>query len=135
MPIDYSRYPADWKTRIVPAVRERSGDLCEGTRATGFDGPDMRCNAPNMTHIARHEELPWHWIEAERASEAYGRPFLCVLTVAHLDHDEENPDPPLDRLAHLCQRCHLHYDAEEKARRGRVKKDAASGQLPLGLQS
>lgn len=35
-----------------------------------------------------------------------------VLTIAHLDHDPENWDVPDDRLAALCQRCHLRYDRE-----------------------
>ncbi len=29
MPIDYSDYPPNWKTEIVPRIRERSGDKCE----------------------------------------------------------------------------------------------------------
>ena len=40
-----------------------------------------------------------------------------VLTIAHLDHDEQNWDVKYDRLAALCQKCHLRYDAPEKARR------------------
>lgn len=40
-----------------------------------------------------------------------------VLTTAHLDHDEENWDVKLERLAHWCQLCHLRYDAKEKYRR------------------
>lgn len=33
-----------------------------------------------------------------------------VLTIAHLDHDHDNWDVADDRLAALCQRCHLNYD-------------------------
>lgn len=42
---------------------------------------------------------------------------MVVLTVAHLDHCPENVD--LNNLKALCQRCHLRYDAPEKARRRR----------------
>lgn len=45
------------------------------------------------------------------------RPVRVVLTIAHLDHDECNHDVKLDRLAALCQLCHLRYDAKEKYRR------------------
>ena len=45
------------------------------------------------------------------------RPVRVVLTIAHLDHDECNHDVKLDRLAALCQLCHLRYDAKEKHRR------------------
>ena len=51
-----------------------------------------------------------------------------VLTVAHLDHDEENHEVKDERLAALCQWCHLNYDAKEKYRRmlekGKKKREA-----------
>lgn len=35
-----------------------------------------------------------------------------VLTIAHLDHDSKNHDVLDDRLAALCQACHLKYDRQ-----------------------
>jgi hypothetical protein len=58
MPCDYSKYPANWKSHIVPAIRERSGDKCEW------------CGVANY---------------AMRDGEQ--RRYPVVLTVAHLDHD------------------------------------------------
>ena len=49
-------------------------------------------------------------------------------TIAHLDHDELNHSVSLERLAALCQLCHLRYDAKEKYRRVMNK------QLNLQLQ-
>lgn len=46
-----------------------------------------------------------------------------VLTIAHLDHDETNWEVLDERLSALCQRCHLQYDAKEKARRRREKRN------------
>ena len=60
--------------------------------------------------------------------EKYGKnhQFLkiikIVLTIAHLDHDETNWDVKDERLAALCQRCHLRYDKNEKTRRKNTKK-------------
>ena len=45
-----------------------------------------------------------------------------ILTIAHLDHDEENHNVSMDRLKALCQLCHLRYDAKEKYRRQKTKK-------------
>jgi 5-methylcytosine-specific restriction endonuclease McrA len=48
-----------------------------------------------------------------------------ILTIAHLDHDKENHEVSYDRLAALCQGCHLKYDLPrhmEKARKNREKK-------------
>ncbi len=44
-------------------------------------------------------------------------PAKVVLTIAHLDHDETNHQVSMDRLAALCQLCHLRYDAKEKYKR------------------
>ena len=129
MPIDYSKYPPNWKTEIVPAIRERSGNRCEGDACTGFQG-EGRCNAPNGRWIVRNEERPWEWQTAIEPESVEGS-VLVVLTTAHLDHDEENHAVSLDRLRHLCQRCHLRYDAAEKVIRMRAKRDAAAGQLQI----
>jgi len=47
-----------------------------------------------------------------------------VLNRAHLDHDPENHEVQDDRLAALCQYCHLRYDAPMKAARKKAEKDA-----------
>ena len=83
-----SRYPLNWR-EIVALVRERSGNRCEGS--PGFY-PD--CRAEN------------------------GKPHpvtgsIVVLTTAHLDHTPETS--ALENLRHLCQRCHLTYDAQHHA--------------------
>lgn len=52
-----------------------------------------------------------------------------ILTVAHLDHNIENNR--FENLAALCQRCHLRYDAPEKANRKRYGRDYKKNQLTL----
>jgi hypothetical protein len=83
------RYPKNWKSEIVPRIRKRSKDCCEGSP----DYPD--CRAKNgHTH-------------PETGSKV-------VLTVGHLDHCPENCDD--DNLMHWCQRCHLNYDKHHHAK-------------------
>lgn len=36
MPCDYSRYPANWKTEIVPRIKARAGDRCENCGAANY---------------------------------------------------------------------------------------------------
>lgn len=97
-PENRARYPKNWK-EIVAWVRERSGDVCEGS--------------PKFPHC--------------RAVNGEAHPTTgsrVVLTTAHLDHVPENCD--LSNLRHWCQRCHLNYDAEHhrinsaKTRRDRL---------------
>jgi hypothetical protein len=103
MPVDWQLYPKDWKA-ISRAIRERSGDCCEGS--------------PMYPHCrARNGER--HPVTGSRV----------VLTVAHLDHNPSHCD--FDNLRAWCQRCHLTYDAlhHAESRRRRLQK-AKSVQQP-----
>ncbi|MFC3674706.1 hypothetical protein [Ferrovibrio xuzhouensis] len=82
-PENKARYPANWSSEIVPAVRARSGGRCE------FEVDGGRCPA------LQGEPHP---ITGSKV----------VLTVAHLDHQPENCD--MANLKDACQRCHNRYD-------------------------
>lgn len=109
MPIDYSEYPVNWKTEIRPAVLVRAKNCCEF------------CSAPNHALIWRPEKNKPDWKLAPEGQEADamvldGTKFTkIILTIAHLDHDKLNHDVKLERLAALCQRCHLKLDGKHHA--------------------
>jgi hypothetical protein len=121
MPIDYKRYPPNWKTEIVPTVLSRAGNRCE------FCGLDNHSIVYSLKVKGRSqwfktiEEAKTADVEPILFDFYISKPVKVVLTIAHLDHDEENHDVKLDRLKALCQLCHLRYDAKEKYRRS-VKK-------------
>ena len=129
MPIDYSKYPPNWKTEIRPRILKRAENCCEF------------CMARNGREIIRFEILGTHYylqgnhvFNAENGEYVHKyqskiepiikdvKPVKIVLTIAHLDHDETNWEVKDDRLAALCQRCHLRYDIEEKKKRRSKKK-------------
>lgn len=85
-------------------IGERSGNRCEGTPK------HPNCRAVNG------EPHP------ETGSKV-------VLTVAHMDHDETHADPA--RCRHLCQRCHLAWDAAHHRANARATRRAKFGQLDL----
>jgi len=122
MPVDYSKYPTNWKTEIVPAVLKRDGHCCKF------------CQVPNKAIIYRPTPGQADWEYMPEGSEADVlvdfEPKIkfvkIVLTVAHLDHDEDNHDVQLERLAALCQRCHLRYDIDEKRHRRELKKNGGA---------
>lgn len=132
MPIDYRRYPSNWKSEIVPAVLARANNCCE------FEG----CKFSNgqlvyrgRLHSGRNE-----WFETLEAARlicdyylVWIVPIKVVLTIAHLDHDETNHAVKLDRLAAMCQLHHLRYDAKEKHRRSKenwIKKSKLQNLFP-----
>ncbi len=45
MPIDYKKYPANWKTEIVPRIKERDGHKCK------FCGIENYAIKPNGTKV------------------------------------------------------------------------------------
>lgn len=114
MPIDYSKYPPDWE-EIRKRILKRAKNRCEF------------CGVENYSVGYRDEEGGFHQVTEEDNSmfwdtEDAPKLIRIVLTVAHLDHDEVNRNVKDERLAALCQRCHLQYDAPEKQRRMKRKK-------------
>ncbi|WP_114752335.1 hypothetical protein [Pleomorphovibrio marinus] len=113
MPIDYSKYPDNWKTEIRPRVLERAGNCCEF------------CGVKNYSIVYREKTKNgtiWHRNKFDAPTHWRSFPVKVILTIAHLDHDETNHEVKLDRLAALCQLCHLRYDAKEKYRRAKKIK-------------
>lgn len=115
MPINYDDYAPNWKSEIVPAIRRRSGDRCEGSPQY----PD--CRAANGK---RHPDTG----------------SVVRLTTAHMDRDRNNnqfdphdKDAPGNNLRHLCQRCHLNHDrnAQHIPNRRYGLKHAEKHQLKL----
>jgi len=120
MPIDYKRYPPNWKTEIVPAVLKRANDRCE---CCGLQNgwTVWSIHLPVRQDGRYKQRSLWFRIKEDAVREALIPQLIkevtVVLTVAHLDHDEENHEVKLERLKALCQLCHLRYDAKEKYRR------------------
>ncbi len=122
MPIDYSRYPKNWKKEIVPFILNRENHRC------AFCGLGNKEVVKSIKIRVQDNDGKYKykafWFESEsdlrRAMPLTNGDFkevTVVLTVAHLDHDETNHNVKMDRLKALCQFCHLNYDAKEKYRR------------------
>ncbi len=136
MPIDYRRYPADWKVRRA-RILDRANHRCES------------CDVPNHAVGCRDEAGRFVPVTGKPSDRAAGvgltvtgerlrfgaacdlarelgandrrNWLIIVLTVAHLDHDPDNHDVADDRLKALCQRCHLNYDRAARRERREIK--------------
>jgi len=113
-PENKARYPQNWKTEIVPAVRARSGNQYECRGECG----SYPCTTMWMPRCPE--------IHGKRALYASG---AIVLTTAHLDHQPEHND--LANLRHFCQRCHLNYDRKHHAESRRRTGEQRTGQQNL----
>lgn len=123
MPIDYSKYPPNWLSEIRPRIMKRAGNKCE---FCGLKHGQTVFRIKAWIKKAGKYSYKSIWFssknDAERelkvmTSSDEVKPVKVVLTVAHLDHDEENHEVKDERLAALCQICHLRYDAKEKYQR------------------
>jgi hypothetical protein len=119
MPIDYSKYPPNWKKGIVPEVLARANNCCE---ECGLKNHSTVWAIKLWVKDAGRYKIRSIWFRVEEDARRECTIFAIkkvkvVLTISHTDHDEENHDVQLDRLKALCQVCHLRYDAKEKYRR------------------
>lgn len=104
MPIDYSKYPKDWR-KIRVRILARAENQCE---CVGECGLHRTTPGPRRCCEVHHASARW----------AKGR---IVLTIAHLDHDTQHNGP--EHLKALCQRCHLRYDVGIHARNAAATRE------------
>lgn len=94
MPCDYKLYPENWKTEIVPRIRERAGNCCEW------------CGVPNHAYVNKFTR--------ECCLQFEDDAVFIVCTTAHINHDiNDNRD---ENLAYLCQKCHNKHDKHHRKR-------------------
>lgn len=118
MPIDYSKYPPNWLAEIRPRIMKRAENKCE---VCGLEHKQTVYSV--RFYVRENGRYKWRSIwfrneqDAKRESNGNYKPVKVILTIAHLDHDEQNHNVRDDRLKAMCQICHLRYDAKEKFRR------------------
>ena len=127
MPIDYSKYPPNWKSEIVPRILKRAGNSCE---LCGLSNGVTVSSIPVYVRVNGRYSMRRIWCrdsgDVRRLSSiSCGKETFpkVVLTIAHHDHDELNLEVSDDRLMALCQHCHLNLDSKEKYRRACGKEE------------
>jgi len=117
-PENLGRYPADWKTVVVPRIRARSGNKCEWCGVHNGAIGYRDCGGFFMLGTA--QDADW---KAGDVFDDGTKVIRIVLTVAHVN----DPDPANcadDNLAHLCQRCHNIHDAASRQQHARETRRA-----------
>lgn len=134
MPIDYSKYPPNWKSEIRPRIIERAGNKCEicgvpnGARILRgvYDGLEAFQDEDGSIYSTETGECIGDDYLGEVDQSGKNKVIKIVLTVAHLDHDPENWQVEDDRLKLLCQLHHLRLDAPEKKKKRKAKQTMAT---------
>ena len=128
MPVDYSKYPPDWKSRIRPDILQRAHNRCE------------ICGVENGSLVWRKRVvMRFNYGPLGRGGVQMGQHVKVVLTIAHLDHNIKNND--YSNLKALCQKCHPALDHEQHRRNAAAKrskkrrdKEEANGQIFMELE-
>ena len=140
MPIDYKKYPPNWKTEIRPRILDRDKNRCKKCGKHNYtvgyyqnnvwypnSGNDYydRIGTMGAETYKEAREVCDSWNEWGQLEEKHY--IVIVLTIAHLDQDINNNDD--NNLAALCQRCHFRHDAPYRL----SNKLKRQGQLQLSL--
>lgn len=99
MPIDYKKYPANWKDEIRPRILKRANFKCE------------ECGRKHKSHYTQSNW--WQFGELDEFAIKYSiaagiKIVRIILTIAHLDQNINNNAD--ENLKALCQKCHLNLD-------------------------
>lgn len=131
MPIDYSDYPANWKTEIVPHIRARSGDKCEWCGLLNHS----YIIRPPIGHALRKFTDNYFYVDGPEMDAGLGiKPTRVILTAAHIGPNKHDKMACADEdLAHLCQGCHLKYDLQDHIRHRRENREKKYGILRMDL--
>lgn len=133
MPIDYKKYPSNWKTEIRPAIMKRAKNCCEfcGVKhysVGSWEGEKFIPTGGNITHdAAGNGELTYKEARelVKHCNECCDDNLIViVLTIAHLDHDINHNN--FSNLKALCQRCHNRYDVGFRKENRKTNKGVLS---------
>lgn len=124
MPIDYKKYPSNWKTEIRPAILHRANNCCEfcmvKNYSEGFRNKEGHFYTTEFvieelesTGLDMFEDELFHCVQ----KDGKVKPIKIVLTIAHLDHIISNNE--FSNLKALCQKCHLDYDKDHHKKNSR----------------
>ena len=124
MPIDYKKYPANWKSEIRPDILKRAENKCEFCKVKNYDivfRGIINKNQPTEKEVYQTGEayvydanngtflFKDYYADIWPSSGDMNQTAIkIVLTIAHLDHDIMNND--YSNLRALCQRCHNRHD-------------------------
>lgn len=109
MPMDFSRYPKDWKA-IAFQLKEDAEWKCQQC------GKPCRKRGESVADFEKRLGADWRSLlsekleDHERTGVVQYKPKRFLLTVAHLDQNPSNIEP--ENLRVLCAPCHLRFDVK-----------------------
>lgn len=134
MPMDYSRYPKDWRTFALQ-VKKDAGWVCQQCgKPCRIVGESVSEFEQRLDEIEKELDKKWKSLLSEKLAdfEQTGvlqyKPKRFLLTVAHLDQNPSNIEA--DNLKAQCAPCHLRFDLKFRSYNRRRKRERA-GQLRL----
>jgi hypothetical protein len=137
MPIDYKKYPSNWKSEIRPSIIKRADSCCENCGVKNYEIGYRTLEGTFIDYQTISDQLDDFGNDMfdnvlNHCFDKKGNPtraLKIVLTIAHLDHDITNNCPT--NLKALCQKCHLSYDKEHHKKNAQQTIKTKKGLLEL----
>jgi hypothetical protein len=142
MPVDYKKYPANWRELSREIRKVGRCELCDVRQyAVGYRQPDgefyyERGNAywDEFQYAVSYKKARAAADFVNESSNDGFKRIVIVLTVAHLC-DCEPLCGARSHLKALCQRCHLRLDAKLHAKTRAARRDRKRELLQIESQS
>src|SRR5579885_1564289 len=125
MPMDRSRYPANWND-IALSVKQAANWTCQGCGRPCRKPDENLFDFVKRIQGCNYAELDW--VNQTAIATIGAHPQRYTLTTAHLDQDPGNNAP--DNLKALCSVCHLRHDRPFQEA-NRLAKRERFGQLTV----
>ena len=130
MPMDFSRYPEDWRDLALKLKKKAKCQQCK---------KPCRRQGESVADFEKRLSLKWKPLlsekleDYERTGVLQYKPKRFLLTVAHLDQNPSNIES--ENLRVLCAPCHLRFDVQFRGynhrrlleRRGQLRLFPESG--------
>jgi predicted amidophosphoribosyltransferase len=141
MPIDYTNYPKNWKSKIRPEILERAHHKCECCGVENYKAifrgfmniegkkTEIYQTFEGYIHNASDSKYLFTDTCADIVPLGKEEAIKVVLTIAHLDHNVENNG--YSNLKAMCQRCHLRYDKHHHIKNRKANKRKKQGLIEL----
>lgn len=130
MPINYKEYPTDWAD-IRQRILDRDQHRCTNCGVANYVVGERQKDGTLIPLLKGRDCSEAREFRKQMMQITGKKVTLIILTVAHLDHDEWNHDVKDERLAAMCQKCHLDYDRIDNQMRKKYGRKYRQGMMPI----
>ena len=122
MPIDYTKYPANWN-KIREDILDRAHNRCEFCGVENHSVGYRKIDGNFITLSEFYDSESYEYLDVSDNTKE----IKIVLTIAHLDNNVNNND--YSHLKALCQQCHNRHDIKNRVKNRKENKEKSQEKI------